>query len=141
MTNIQIFFPAIYLVALTFVLAAAMARGRLRAVYNRAVDPAYYLLQRNGAEPDQLRQMSRHYSNLFELPVTFYLLVVIAAVTQAADGVLLALCWGFAALRTLHALIHTGSNHLKYRMYAFMGGFVILALAWMYLTYRLLTLA
>jgi len=129
----QMFYPAIYLVFLTFVLGIKMALSRFQAVYANQIDPNFYLLQYDGAEPNNLRQLSRHYSNLFELPVIFYLLTATVAILNYVDLVFVILSWIFVMLRTLHALVHITINNLRVRMILFFLGFFVAVSQWVYL--------
>jgi hypothetical protein len=58
---------------------------------------------------------SDNFSNLFEVPVLFYALVLATAVAGVGDGLLLALAWAFVALRALHSLIQCTYNRVMHR--------------------------
>lgn len=123
-------FPAITLVALTYSVAIYTFRMRLRAVSRGDVNPRYFRNNRGGKLPDYLTQTEQNYCNLFELPVLFYLLVVMLYITDTLNGFQLTLLWGFAISRIVHSIIHITINRLRLRMLVFVFGAVMLMLAW-----------
>jgi hypothetical protein len=68
--------------------------------------------------------------NLFELPVLFYLAVVVAVQTNQVTPITLALAWLFVALRILHSAIHCSYNKVIHRFYAYVCGGSVMWLLW-----------
>ena len=85
-----------------------------------------------------MQQVSNAYQNQLEVPVLFYVLVVLAILTRKADLLLVAMSWIFVASRLAHALIHTTSNRLQHRFLAFLVGVGTLALMWIIFAVRVL---
>lgn len=128
--------PLLMQLGLTFGLLFWMAYGRVSAARRGEIKIRDIAL--NGdAWPERVRQISNAFQNQFELPVLFYLLVVLALVTNSVDQTLVWLAWAFVASRVLHALIHTTSNQVLHRFYAFLVGVIILAAMWGYFALRL----
>jgi len=73
---------------------------------------------------------SDNFRNLFEMPVLFYVLLLLAYVSGDGDALMLAGAWGFVLLRALHSLIHVTSNRVKYRFAAYLGSTLLLWLMW-----------
>jgi hypothetical protein len=46
--------------------------------------------------------------------------------------------WIFVVLRIVHAYIHTTSNHVAHRFYAFLASNIVLLLMWIIFTVRVL---
>ena len=108
-----IIFPALVVVALTFIVGFTLVRLRFLAVNRGEVNPHYFLLNRGGKLPDYLLRMEQNYTNLFELPVLFYLLILLLYITHEVDTLQLWLAWGFAVTRIVHTAIHTTVNRLR----------------------------
>jgi len=47
------------------------------------------------------------------------------------------LSWLFVAARLVHIIIHTGSNNVRYRMFAFLTSFAALTAMWAWFGLRL----
>ena len=45
---------------------------------------------------------------------------------------MVALAWGYVAMRYLHAYIHLGGNRVRYRMRAYFASWLFLLAMWIY---------
>ncbi len=88
--------------------------------------------------PTRILQIQNSYHNQFELPVLFYVLVVLALITRKADMLFVVMSWMFVASRLVHAAIHTTSNKVPMRFQAFVVGVLFLAAMWVILGIRVL---
>jgi hypothetical protein len=102
--------------------APAVSRGEVRA---EDVD----LRQPNW--PRKAMQVGNSFSSQFELPVLFYVLTILAIITEHADFLFVVLAWIFVLSRIAHAYVHTTSNNLKLRGPFFGIGAVVLAIMWL----------
>ena len=114
----EIFFPVMLLIFHTIFVAGYMGYHRFKAVTQKKVNPEYYKLY-VGEEPEELRVISRHVSNLLETPPIFYIGAIIAFVTGQTGTLLLALAWTYVALRLVHSAIHLGGNVVIWRFRVF----------------------
>jgi len=129
--------PLFVQVALTFALLVwmvvvrteAVRRGEARLRDTALGDPNW---------PPRVRQISNCFRNQFELPLLFYVLVVLSYVLRKADYVFVVAAWIFVASRLVHAFIHTGSNAVPRRFMAFLVGAVVLLLMWALFAARIL---
>ena len=80
-----------------------------------------------------------NFRNLFELPVLFYLAVLMAFTTAHVSAILLALAWVFVALRVVHSVIHSGYNTVMHRFKAYAAGAAVLCAMWIVLAIQLAT--
>jgi hypothetical protein len=133
-----IFWPAVAMVALTFVVQARMfvtrtAEIRRERVPLREIATSAQLYAR-------LRdvQAADNFRNLFELPVLFYLGVVIAFLTAQVNALTLALAWVFVASRIAHSYIHCTSNRVRHRFHAYALGVCVMWIFWAVLACGLL---
>jgi len=137
MSHQAILAPLFVQVALTFVLLFTLGPVRVRAVRRGEVKVRDIALGQS-AWPARITQIGRSFDNQFQLPVLFYALVAVAIITAKVDMALVAGAWTFVGLRLLHALIHTTSNTLVNRFYAFVAGAFVLAAMWIWLAMRVL---
>jgi hypothetical protein len=137
MSSQMVLLPVIVLVGLTFALLFWMAgeRGRsLKAGDAKIKDIA--LGQSNW--PVRATQIGNCFSDQFELPLLFYILIAIALPLRHADLVLVLLSWVFVITRFAHAGIFVTSNNVEQRSLAWFGGVIVLFVMWLYFALRIL---
>lgn len=133
-----IIIPVFVQVGLTLVLLFWLGPARVGALRRGEVQMKDIALDPR-AWPERIRQIANAYANQFELPVLFYVLVVLALVLRKADLVLIAGSWLFVVSRCVHAFIHATSNDVLARFRAFVIGVFTLAGMWIWLAVRLFT--
>jgi len=126
----NILFPVLAMFVLTALCLFRLASLRLSAVRQGEIDPRFFKLYRNAEEPDRLRAHSRHLSNLFEAPILFYVIVIIAYLTQQTGILPLTLAWAYVALRYAHSYVHLTSNRVMTRFRLFAVSWLVLAILW-----------
>ncbi len=131
MTNTAIVYPILAQVALTMVLMTWMAMARVRAANRGEVRLADIALD-SSAWPSDIVKIGNCVLNQFQTPVLFYVLCVLLMITAKLDILQVILAWVFVTGRVVHAYIHTGTNNVLHRFYAFLVAFVALALMWIY---------
>lgn len=132
-----ILMPMFVQVGLTFVLLFWMSGLRLRAIRLGQVDPQQVRL-REPNWPPRVLQVANAYHNQLELPVLFYVVVLLGLVTETLDVVLLVLSWMFVLSRLVHAFVHVTSNRLDRRTGLFGVGAIALLLMWVIVIARFL---
>ncbi len=136
MTQIELIYPMAAMVLLTIIVLSRMVRGRFKAVRNGAVDARFYkTYQGENTEPREVAQNARHFTNLFENPVLFYIVCVVAMVSGHGGMPMLVLAWLFVATRIVHAFVHLTSNRIPQRMVAYGVSWTLLAVMWLWLVY------
>lgn len=136
MTTQAILLPMFAQIALTFFMLFWMAYVRLRAVRRGDVRPHQVAL-REPAWPPRVIQIGNAFHNQLELPMLFYVVTLLALVTNTLDTTLYILSWMFVISRYLHTYIHATSNRLDRRTAMFMIGAVALALMWVIVIARI----
>ena len=137
MTVQAILLPMFVQVALTFVLLFWMSGLRVKAIRSGQVDPQQVRL-REPNWPPRVIQVANAFHNQLELPVLFYVVVLLALVTETLDSVLLVLSWLFVLARVIHASVHVTSNRLDRRTGVFAVGAIALLLMWVIVIARFL---
>lgn len=132
--------PIVGMALLTFGIGIRMLQLRLRAVKEKKLSPAYFLFSQGGNPPEELLKVTRHYDNLFEMPVLFYTVTILISVLNKIDIVFVILAWLYFILRIVHAIIHITDNHLIRRRNAFLASTAVLAAMWVKLLIQLMAL-
>lgn len=133
----SILLPLFVEVALTFGLLIYMGYLRTDAYRRGEVRPADVSLgQYNWPRP--AIQVSNSFSNQFELPVLFYVLVILALGLRKADLLFVIMSWMFVVTRLLHAAVHVTTNDMSRRSIIFSVGAVVLLLMWLIFAVRVL---
>lgn len=130
-----IFWPMIAQAALTFAIYALMSRRRIAAIKAGKAKPSQF--RENRDEPEESLFARNSLTNQFELPVLFFAVVLALHATNAANIITVVLAWFFVLSRYFHAWIHVTTNRIRYRRPAFVVGFVVLALLWIWLALRI----
>ena len=133
-----ILIPLFIEVALTFALLFGMGFLRVRDVKNGAVDRRDIAL-REPRWPGRTTQVAYSFSNQFEVPVLFYVLVTLLIVLRHADLLFVILAWIFVVCRIIQAGIHVTRNDVLWRSQAFALGVVVLCIMWVIFAVEILT--
>lgn len=132
-----ILIPMFVQVGLTFVLLFWMGALRFQALRLGQVDAEKVRL-REPHWPPRVLQVANAYHNQLELPVLFYVVVLLALHTGTLDVVVLVLSWMFVLSRLVHAYVHVTTNRLDRRTGVFGVGAVALLLIWVIVIARFL---
>lgn len=136
MQSFAILYPAFAMALLTFGVSVWLLKMRIKA-YKSGADPRYFKLNQ-GELPVYAKQAEQHYENLFEMPVLFYVVLLVAFVTQTASVGLVFLAWAYVAARAAHSYVHLGENKLLLRRNVFLVSFAILLIMWVWVLIALL---
>jgi hypothetical protein len=137
MTVQMVLLPVFVQVALTFALLVWMGRARMSSV-RRGETKVRDIALRQPAWPAQATQISNCFDSQLQLPLLFYVLVILAWVTRQADFVFVVMAWLFVLARLGHAYVHTTSNHVPTRFWVFAVGMLVLLLMWIIFAIRIL---
>lgn len=130
MTTTMIY-PLAAMVLLTAAVQTGLFLNRFGAVKRGEANPKYYkTFQGENTEPRQAAQFSRHYINLFEMPVLFYVAGVVGLATGLGGSALVWAAWVFVAARAIHAIVHLGSNKIFPRIYAHGFAWTVVLVMW-----------
>jgi hypothetical protein len=129
MTIPEVLLPLFVQVILTFVLLFWMAALRTRAIVSGNVKLPDIALREPGWPP-RVTQIANAFHNQLEVPILFYVLVILAWDTHHAGYIFVATAWLFVILRIVQAVIHVTDNHVRRRGTAFILGVIVLAVMW-----------
>ncbi len=130
MIDRAIFYPALAMVALTLAVWLRLFFSRVGEMKRERIHPQSVALAGQAATKFTDTRAADNFRNLFELPVLFYLALVVAALTAQVTTLMLVLAWLFVALRIAHSIIHCGYNKVMHRFRVYFAGGVLLWLLW-----------
>jgi hypothetical protein len=124
-------------VALTFGLLLWLGQVRVPLITSGSIKMRDIALGGEGWPP-KARQLANAVDNQFQLPVLFYVAVLVTLWSARASWLELILAWAFVVLRCVHAFIHATDNDVAHRFFAYAAGFFVLVAYWIVLAVRLL---
>lgn len=106
-------------IILTFIAYMKLLVAKKGAEKRGEVDEARRALHPD-AWPESVQKVNNNIRNQFEVPVLFYILVLMLYQLKAVDLLAHIGAWTFVASRYGHAFIHLGSNYVPMRRRFFM---------------------
>lgn len=134
-------YPLLPMFLLCCIVAVTMLRRRIAFYKSNRVHPQKTATSAQMAATIADTRASDNFRNLFEIPVMFYVAVIVIYVANLACMAHLALAWGYVAARYAHSFIHCTSNVVMHRFYAFLCSCLCLVGMWVMLAYQLLFVA
>jgi len=126
-----ILLPLLVQVLLTFGVWIYLYARRLPEISRNKIDPqdlkdrvrAHELMTESASASNNLK-------NLFELPVLFYVAVLLSLSLMIQDMLLAQLAWGFVIMRIIHSVIHCSYNNVSHRFIAYAVSCLFLMFMW-----------
>jgi hypothetical protein len=125
-------YPMFAVVILTFLVAINLFSLRYKAVKAREVRLSQFRLN-TGEIPDKIIQAANNYTNLFEVPMLFYVAGATAIALGIQTPIMVFVAWVFVLARIVHSAIHLTSNNVIYRLYAYALGNLCVLILWILL--------
>lgn len=123
-------YPMFAMVVLTFVALLVLFFSRKRAVAEGKVPGYHYKTMSAGAEPDYALKPARHFVNLFEAPVLFYVACLAAMILHFTGSTMVILAWTYVVLRVIHFVVHVTINKIPIRGGIYALGWIVLLAMW-----------
>ncbi len=131
--------PVFVLIGLAFALLLWMVSARGRAITGRETSLKDIALGQPNW-PERATQIGNCFSNQFEVPVLFYILIALALPLRHADLFIVLMSWVFVVTRFAHAGIFVTSNNVQKRTLAWFAGVLVLFVMWIYFALKILLL-
>ena len=125
-----IFLPALAMAVLTFVVWWRMFFSRIVQMKRERIHPQAVATSAEAAARLTDSRAADNFRNLFELPVLFYLALVVAALTGQVTALAVALAWIFVVARIVHSTIQCSYNKVMHRFRAYVVGGLALWILW-----------
>lgn len=133
MLDPAILHPAYAMVALTLLVWVRMYVERLGQMKRERIHPQQVASAREMQARISDTRAVDNFRNLFELPVFFYVALLVAALQGLSTPLSVGLAWAFVALRVVHSGIHCTYNRVMHRFVAYLSSCVVLWALWGYL--------
>ena len=127
MQQSSIVYPVLALFALTGLAWLWLYRQRIDAHGKGELSQSYMRTGEGPAPPERTIAAGRHFANLFEVPVMFYVTCILLLVTATVDRGQIVAAWLYVGLRAVHSLIHLSYNNPYHRFGAYIASCLILA--------------
>ena len=123
--------PVLVLVVWTLVVWLWMYAKRIPAMQAAKIKPQDAIHAGSlSSLPTDARVVADNYNHLMEQPVIFYALVFYTYLTGAADGLYVALAWGYVGLRVVHSIIQIIVKNVTMRFAVFsLSTFLLMIMA------------
>lgn len=126
----SIVYPMGLMAIFTLLYSCFLIRTRIKALKAGDVKRTFFRTYDNDTPPDYVQKPTRHWANLFEVPVLFYAVCAAILATGLEDSVFIYLAYGFFGLRLIHAYVHTTYNKVIHRVGVFFFGMVTVFTMW-----------
>ena len=133
----MVLLPVFVLVGLAFALLIGMAAARTKSLKSGETRLKDIALR----EPNwsvRATQIGNCFSNQFEVPVLFYVLIALALPLRHADLFIVLMSWVFVVTRFAHAGIFVTSNNVRQRGLIWFAGVLVLLAMWIYFALSIL---
>lgn len=137
-TQSSILLPCCAMVGITAAVWVGLFWVRFSEMRSRRISPQTIATSRQSAQVLQNVNTSDNFSNLFEVPVLFYVLCTLAFTAQLVTPLLVAGAWTFVILRALQSLIHCTYNRVMHRFPVYLLSTLLLFAMWGVFTVSLL---
>lgn len=134
--NKQLLYPVLVQILLTSIILMRTAYCRLQAIKNGHTKIKEVALGQN-AWPEAALKAANSFNNQFQLPILFYVAVILTLLLQINSQVLQILTWVFVTTRIFHAYVHVTSNHVPTRFRFFLAGVITLNIIWIFIAVQI----
>ncbi len=135
----MVLLPVFVQVGLVFAMLLWMASARGRSLQSGETKIRDIAL-RQPNWPERATAVANCFSNQFEVPVLFYMLIALALLLRHADLVIVMLSWVFVVTRFAHAGIFVTSNDVRTRSLGWFAGVLVVFAMWVYFALKILLL-
>ena len=127
------------MILLTSAVAGYLLKLRIAAVKAGEISLGSFRLNTSTDVPPKITQAARNFSNLFEVPVLFYIAGALALALHLETASMIVLSWIFVIARVVHSWIHLTNNNVIHRMQAFVLASVCVLLIWILIMLQYIT--
>ena len=126
----NILYPMFLMALLAFIVGPLILMTRISSVKAGVVQMSYYEIFRGGEPPASVIQTTRHWSNLFEAPMLFYVVCLMTLSLQIESALLTGLAWAYVITRIGHSVVHLTYNTVNHRLACFLLSQFVLVAMW-----------
>lgn len=131
MPAFPLLWPTIAMAGLIFAVWLTLTVQRVRHIGAHPPDAETFRTGSNARKYFEPVEMSaNNLANLFEMPVLFFVLVILLLVTELANDIQVVLAWAYVALRAGHSWIHIVVRNVRLRAPVYWVSCVVLLAMW-----------
>ncbi|OGM47147.1 hypothetical protein ABOM_003947 [Aspergillus bombycis] len=119
--------PVVALNIWTFVMEGWMYKTRIPVYSKLNLRNTITRRELDAVTPANVRWKADNYNHLMEQPTQFYAIALVLALAGKDDKIDIILTWSYVAIRVVHSLVQSTSNHIMTRFSLFVTSSVILA--------------
>ena len=119
--------PVVALNIWTFVMEGWMYQARIPVYSKLNIKNTITKRELDAMTPASVRWKGDNYNHLMEQPTQFYAIALVLALAGKDDKVDILLAWSYVAVRIVHSLVQSTSNHIMSRFSTFVFSSGILA--------------
>ena len=123
-------YPLLTMILLVFMVWLWLYITRILSVTMGSLNIESYAEAQQTEKPRMVALAGDNFSNQFELPVLFYVLIALLVYLEPQPQDYLFWAWVFVISRYLHALIHLSYNRVMHRLLAYWLGAISLWVMW-----------
>ena len=125
------FYPLFTFTMLIFLFLFSQMVVRIFSVVSGKVSIKHFRYVNGSDVPSYILAGTKQFSNLFETPILFYVVGVLAITLKIESALLINLSWAYVVARVVHCFIHIAYNNIIHRMIAFQVSVVLLVVMWL----------
>ena len=133
-----ILLPLVAMALLTAIVWVRLYIVRVGEIRARRISPQQLASRAGAASALTQTGPADNLMNLFEMPVLFYLVIVLLYALRLGDALYLWLASGFVVLRYAHSFIHVTYNNVMHRFPAYVGSGIVLWAIWIRFSFQLI---
>jgi hypothetical protein len=118
------------MVLLTFIVGCITVKARVTSVRNGDVSIKHYRVMNDLHMPETVTKSTRNYSNLFEVPILFYVVSTLYISLNIETVFAVSCAWFFVISRVIHSYIHLTYNNVIHRMVSYWAGLIAIFVLW-----------
>ena len=126
-------YPMFVMAMLTFIILLITFRVRSGSVSRGEVPIKYFSVFQGDDVPEIVHKTSRHFSNLFEVPMLFYVAGLLYLALDQTQSFAVNCAWAFVVSRCVHTCIHLGYNNVVHRLIVYAIGVACVLAMWIYI--------
>ncbi|KAE8359477.1 hypothetical protein BDV27DRAFT_54001 [Aspergillus caelatus] len=119
--------PVVALNIWTFVMEGWMYQARIPVYSKLNIKNTITKRELDAMTPASVRWKGDNYNHLMEQPTQFYAIALVLALAGKDDKIDILLAWSYVAVRIVHSLVQSTSNHIMSRFSIFVVSSGILA--------------
>lgn len=139
--SVQLVYPMCVMFLLTVMTLAKMFLARRHAIISGQMKMSYFKTFTGGEQSEEVLKTGRHFSNLLEAPVLFYVACILGMIIPLQGLAFTILAWVYVALRCVHSYIHLGYNKVMHRLRAYALSWLILIAMWISIFIKVISIS